>query len=196
WAAVLRHFWRDFLGDVNDIKHLPLGDVLNALDEMLAPHVFPPRADGVDPRLCPSCGSGRLSLKLGKFGAFIGCSNYPDCRYTRQFSVPAPGEEAVDNSRRVLRPDPETGLAASGRTGRRGPRGQLGQGDNGEKPKRTALPKGTEPAAVDLDFALKLLALPREVGRHPETGEAIVTGIGRYGAYVQHGKTYANLEAG
>jgi len=196
WRDLLRDFWRDFIGAVEDIKDLRVGQVLDALDEMLAPHVFPPRADGVDPRLCPSCGSGRLSLKLGKFGAFIGCSNYPECRYTRQFSVPAPGEEAVDNSVRVLGQDPETGLEVSVRTGRFGPYVQLGQGDNGEKPKRTALPKGTEPAAVDLDFALKLLALPREVGRHPETGEAIVTGIGRYGAYVQHGKTYANLEAG
>src|SRR5215813_861107 len=196
WRDLLRDFWRDFIGAVEDIKDLRVGQVLDALDAMLAPHVFPPRADGVDPRLCPTCGTGRLSIKLGKFGAFIGCSNYPECRYTRQFSVPGPGEEVVDNSVRVLGQDPETGLEVSVRTGRFGPYVQLGQGDNGEKPKRTALPKGTDPAAVDLDFALKLLALPREVGRHPESGEPIMASIGRYGAYVQHGKTYANLEAG
>jgi DNA topoisomerase I len=196
WRDLLRDFWRDFIGAVEDIKDLRVGQVLDALDQMLAPHVFPPRQDGTDPRQCPSCGTGRLSLKLGKFGAFIGCSNYPECRYTRPFSVPAPGEEAADNGVRRLGEDPETGLEVSARTGRFGPYVQLGEGANGEKPKRTALPKGTDPAAVDLDHALKLLALPREVGRHPESGEAIVAGIGRYGAYVQHGKTYANLEAG
>jgi DNA topoisomerase I len=196
WRDLLRDFWRDFIGAVEGIKDLRVGQVLDALDEMLAPHVFPARQDGTDPRQCPSCGAGRLSLKLGKFGAFIGCSNYPECRYTRPFSVPAPGEEAADNGVRRLGEDPETGLEVSARTGRFGPYVQLGEGANGEKPKRTALPKGTDPAAVDLDHALKLLALPREVGRHPESGEAIVAGIGRYGAYVQHGKTYANLEAG
>ena len=159
---------------------------------MLAPHLFPPRADGTDPRLCPTCGSGRLSLKLGKFGAFIGCSNYPECRYTRAFSVPAPGEEDQASVRR-LGEDPQTGLEVTVRAGRFGPYVQLGEGENGEKPKRTSLPKGTDPASVDLERALKLLALPREIGRHPESGEPIVAGIGRFGPYVQHGKTYANL---
>jgi len=196
WRDLLREFWRDFIGAVDDIKDLRVGDVLNALDEMLAPHVFPPREDGSDPRLCPNCGTGRLSLKLGKFGAFIGCSNYPECRYTRPFSVPAPGEEPPEANVRSLGIDPESGLDVTVRTGRFGPYVQLGEGENGDKPKRTALPKGTNPADVDLDFALKLLALPREVGRHPETGEPIVANIGRYGPYVQHGKTFATLEAG
>ncbi len=197
WRDLLRDFWRDFIGAVHDIKDLRVGDVLDALDAMLAPHVFPPRADGTDPRLCPTCGSGRLSLKLGKFGAFIGCSNYPECRYTRAFSVPAPGEEdKADGGVRRLGEHPETGLEVTVRGGRFGPYVQLGEGENGEKPKRTSLPKGTDPASVDLEQALKLLALPREVGRHPESGEPIVAGIGRFGPYVQHGKTYANLEAG
>jgi DNA topoisomerase-1 len=109
--------------------------------------------------------------------------------------VPAPGEE-TDNGVRLLGKDPATGLDVTVRSGRFGPYVQLGEGSNGEKPKRTALPKGTDPAAVDLAIALKLLALPREVGRHPETGEPIVVNIGRYGPYVLHGKTYANLERG
>jgi DNA topoisomerase I len=197
WRQVLRDFWGDFIGAVDDIKDLRVGDVLNALDELLAPHVFPARADGVDPRLCPTCGNGRLSLKLGKFGAFIGCSNYPDCRYTRQFSVPAPGEEdKTSTGTRVLGNDPESGLEVTVRDGRFGPYVQLGEGVDGEKPKRTSIPKGTDPASIDLEHALKLLALPREVGRHPESGDPIVAGIGRFGPYVQHVKTYANLEPG
>jgi DNA topoisomerase-1 len=196
WRDVLRDFWRDFIGAVDDIKDLRVGDVLEALDQMLAPHIFPPRADGSDPRLCPTCGNGRLSLKLGKFGAFIGCSNYPECRYTRPLAVPGANGEAAETGTRVLGEDPETGLEVSVRSGRFGPYLQAGEAVNGEKPKRASIPKGTDPGSIDLEHALKLLSLPREVGRHPETGDPIVAGIGRFGPYVQHGKTYANLEQG
>jgi DNA topoisomerase-1 len=196
WRDLLRDFWRDFIAAVDDIKDLRVGEVLNALDEVLSPHLFPPRSDGSDPRQCPSCGTGRLSLKLGRYGAFIGCSNYPECRYTRPFAVPTPGEEdGQEAAVRHLGVDPETGLEVTVRDGRFGPYVQLGAGDDGEKPKRVSIPKGMDPAAIDLDRALALLALPREIGRHPETGEPILAGIGRYGPYVQHGKTYANLES-
>ncbi|MFY9735287.1 MAG: type I DNA topoisomerase [Rhodoplanes sp.] len=195
WLELMRRFWRDFFAAVEDIKDLRVGDVIDALDDMLAPHVFPPRPDETDPRLCPTCGTGRLSLKLGRYGAFIGCSNYPDCRYTRPFSVPG-ADGVAEPETRTLGQDPDTGLDVSLRTGRFGPYVQLGEGNGEEKPKRAGLPKRTDPETVDLAFALGLLSLPREVGRHPEDGEPIVAGIGRYGAYVQHGKTYANLEPG
>jgi DNA topoisomerase I len=194
WRDVLRDFWRDFIGAVDEIKDLKISDVIDALDALLAPHLFPPRADGGDPRQCPNCGTGRLTLKLSKFGAFIGCSNYPECRYTRPLSVPADG--AADIGSRKLGQDPETGLDVTLRSGRFGPYVQLGEGSDGEKPKRAGLPKGTPPDDLDLDRALALLSLPREVGRHPEDDEPIRAGIGRFGPYVQHGKTYANLEPG
>jgi len=192
WRDLLRDFWRDFIGSVEDIKDVRIGEVLTALDELLAPHIYPPRADGGDPKVCPVCGTGRLSLRLGKFGAFIGCSNYPECKNTRPLSAAGAGPEG---GTRVLGQDPVTGLDVTLRTGRFGPYVQLGEGKDGEKPKRSGLPKGTDPSGVDLEMALKLLALPREVGKHPETGQPIVAGIGRFGPYVQHEKTYASLES-
>ena len=194
WREVLRDFWRDFIGAVDEIKDLKISAVIDALDALLAPHLFPPRADGGDPRQCPNCSNGRLTLKLSKFGAFIGCTSYPECRYTRPLSAPADGSGDIGTKK--LGEDPKTGLEVTLRSGRFGPYVQLGEAVDGEKPKRAGLPKGTAPEDVDLDRALALLSLPREVGRHPEDGEPIRGGIGRFGPYVQHGKTYANLEAG
>ena len=194
WRDVLRDFWRDFIGAIDDTKDLRISQVIDALDALLAPHLFPPREDGSDPHVCPTCGNGRLSLKLSKFGAFIGCSNYPECRYTRALSASADGSGEIANKK--LGVDPATGLDVTVRSGRFGPYVQLGEGADGEKPKRAGLPKGTSPDEIDLDRAIALLSLPREVGRHPEDGEPIRAGIGRFGPYVQHGKTYANLESG
>jgi DNA topoisomerase-1 len=195
WRDLLRDFWREFTAAVGDIKELRVAQVIDTLDEMLAPHLFPPRTDGTDPRKCPSCETGRLSLKLGKFGGFIGCSNYPECRYTRQLA-PGNGNGAPENGMKKLGEDPATGLGVTLRSGRFGPYIQLGEAVNGERPKRTGLPKGLAADDVDLDRALGLLSLPREIGKHPEDGEPIVAGVGRFGPYVQHGKTYANLTAG
>jgi len=191
WRDLLADFWKHFIAAVNDIKDVRIGQVLDVLDEMLAPHIYTPRPDGSDPRICPVCGTGRLSLRLGKFGAFIGCSNYPECKNTRPLS-----ETGGMGGTRVLGTDPETGLEVSLRVGRFGPYVQLGEGTDEEKPKRSSIPKRQEVASVDLPTALKLLALPRIVGKHPETGEPIKANIGRYGPYVQHEKTYANLEEG
>ncbi len=195
WKAVLRDFWRDFIGAVDDIKDVRITEVIDALDELLAPHIFPPSAEGADPRLCPTCGNGRLSLKLSKFGAFIGCSNYPECRFTRSLS-PTEAGGAFASGVKLLGTDPVSGLEVTLRAGRFGPYVQLGEVVDGEKPKRSSLPKGLAPDDVDLERALGLLSLPREVGLNPETGDPIMAGVGRFGPYVQHQKTYASLEPG
>jgi len=196
WKEVLRDFWREFTGAVDEIKDLRVGDVLEALNEILGPHIFPAREDGGDPRTCPSCGTGRLSLKIsGKYGAFIGCGNYPDCRYTRQLADQGGDPDAAGPDGKLLGYDPDTGLAVTLRTGRFGPYLQLGEAAGDEKPKRSSVPKGVDAATIDLEKALQLLSLPREVGLHPETGKPITAGLGRYGPFVLHDGLYANLES-
>src|SRR5207237_1377182 len=193
WQQVLKDFWRDFIGAVDEIKDLRVAQVLDVLDEMLGPHIYPPRSDGGDVRQCPTCGTGKLNLKAGKFGAFVGCSNYPECRYTRPLA--ADGEASAD---RVLGKDPETGLDVTVKAGRFGPYIQLGEQKDyaeGEKPRRAGIPKNFVPGDIELDLALKLLSLPREIGKHPESGEPITAGLGRFGPFVRHDKTYASLEA-
>ncbi len=195
WKDVLRDFWKDFSASVDDIKELRVSDVLDALNEELAPLVFPAREDGSDPRICPKCGTGNLSLKLGKYGAFVGCSNYPECGYTRQLgdAVNGNGESAgAEDGTKVLGKDPYTSEEITLRSGRFGPYVQRG---DGKEAKRSSLPKGWTPASVDHEKALALLALPRDVGRHPESGKMISAGLGRYGPFVLHDGTYANLES-
>jgi DNA topoisomerase-1 len=181
YLQVLRDFWEDFKPRTTDVMGQSPMDVEKALDAYLADHLFPPRADGADPRACPSCGDGRLSLKVGKFGPFISCSNYPECRFTRQFAG-ANGEDAGPQN---LGTDPATGLPIEVKSGRFGRYVQSGD-------KRSSIPKDV--GDLDLAMALKLLSLPREVGLHPETGLPIVANLGRYGPYLLHDGKYANLK--
>jgi DNA topoisomerase I len=199
WKDVLRDFWNDFTKAVEGIKELRVSEVLDALNELLGPHVFPAKEDGSDPRACPACSEGQLSLKIsGKFGAFIGCSRYPDCRYTRQLSQSSQDADAAALDGKQLGFDPESGLPVKLHVGRFGPYLQLGSADDydeGEKPKRSSIPKGIDAGQVDLEQALSLLSLPREVGVHPETGKTISAGLGRYGPFILHDGMYANLES-
>ena len=194
WKDVLRDFWKDFSGAVDGIKELRVTDVLDALNEELAPLVFPEREDGSNPRICPKCGTGNLSLKLGKFGAFVGCSNYPECGYTRQLDGQNGNGEngAVEDGTKLLGKDPYTAEEITLRSGRFGPYVQRGEG---KEAKRSSLPKGWTTATIDHEKALALLSLPRDVGQHPETGKMISAGLGRYGPFVLHDGTYANVES-
>ncbi|WP_173931599.1 type I DNA topoisomerase [Chelativorans sp. Marseille-P2723] len=193
WKQVLRDFWSDFSRAVEDIKELRVTDVLEALNEELAPLLFPPREDGTDPRICPKCGSGRLSLKMGRYGAFVGCSNYPECGYTRQLGENGEtGEAYAVDGTKVLGNDPLSGDEITLRSGRFGPYVQRGEG---KEAKRAGLPKGWTPESIDLERALALLSLPRDVGKHPETGKMISAGIGRYGPFLLHDGAYANIES-
>ncbi|PWJ85799.1 DNA topoisomerase I [Pseudaminobacter salicylatoxidans] len=196
WKDVLRDFWKDFSASVDDIKELRVTDVLDALNEVLAPLVFPEREDGSNPRICPKCGSGNLSLKLGKYGAFVGCSNYPECGYTRQLGDAANGNgengAGLEDGTKSLGKDPYTSEEITLRSGRFGPYLQRGEG---KEAKRSSLPKGWTPASIDHEKAVALLSLPRDVGKHPESGKMISAGLGRYGPFVLHDGTYANLES-
>jgi DNA topoisomerase-1 len=196
WRDLLRDFWREFSAAVDDIKDLRVSEVLDALNELLGPHIFPDTGTGEDPRHCPSCTDGRLSLKVGKYGAFIGCSNYPDCRFTRQLARDAETEngEKPSAAGRLLGTDPQTGREVFLKDGRFGAYVERAAAD-GVKPDRCSIPKDMEAAAIDLQQALRLLSLPRRIGLHPETGKPITAGIGRYGPFVQHEGQFANLRS-
>lgn len=223
WKQVLRDFWTDFSGAIDATKDLKISNVIDALDEALGPHFFPLNADGSDPRVCKLCHTGRMGLKLGRYGAFLGCSNYPTCKNTRPLAInSAEGTDGAQSLQgpRELGNDPDTQLPVSVRVGPYGAYVQLGppatapeavaeepadekpkgkkkskKKTDAPKPKRVSLPKGIDANLIDLTTAIKLLNLPRDVGKHPETGEMITAGIGRFGPYLKMGSIYKTLPA-
>jgi DNA topoisomerase-1 len=192
WKVLLRDFWTDFHIATSAAGELRTTAILDALNESLGPHIFPMKEDGSDPRECPLCHQGQLSLKTSRYGAFIGCSRYPECKYTRPVAAPDADGGGADGGDRTLGADPATGQPVELKIGRFGPYVETMPLD-ADKPKRSSLPKGWSPASLDLEQALRLLALPREVGMHPEDGKSITAGLGRYGPFVQHAGTYANV---
>jgi DNA topoisomerase-1 len=188
WQEVLERFWRDFKPKTGEVMEQKPSEITAALDDFLAPWLFPDKGDGSDPRLCPACGEGRLGLRGGRFGAFVACSNYPDCKFTRRFGQAGEGQDEAGPQ--VLGQDPETGQDVTLRAGRFGPYFQLG---DGKEAKRASLPRDVPAADADLEVALRFLSLPRTIGDHPETGKPISASIGRYGPYLAHDGKYSKL---
>lgn len=187
WRSLLTDFWGDFHINVEQVSEQPAPNILEALNELLADHIFPENKDGSDPRACEKCDSGKLSLKMGRFGAFVACSNYPDCTFTRQITDSKMDDADAGDLPRTLGFDPVTGEAISLRKGPYGCYVQReDESDKEQKPKRVSLPKTTSPADVTLEGALDLLSLPRDVGVHPETNEMIRSNLGRYGPYLHY----------
>ncbi len=204
YKDVLGRFWRDFSAAIAETADLRITEVLEKINEVLEPHLFPPNEDGTDPRLCPNCGVGRLSMRTARSGgAFIGCSNYPECRYTRAFGPPSEdgNDTAIPPDGKLLGEDDGDNIRVF--KGRFGPYVQRGEvTEDNKKPPRQSIPKDWPPEEVDLAQALKLLSLPREIGPHPEDGITVWSNIGRYGPYLKHapstsdrGGTNANLES-
>ncbi len=192
YKVLLARFWRDFKPKADEVMEKLPSEVTEALDEYLADFLFPPREDGSDPRACPMCASegrtnGRLSLRGGRFGAFVACANYPTCKYTRRFAQPGgAGEASAEDG--VIGQHPETGEDITRKTGRFGPYVEMGSGKDA---KRASIPKDLDD--FDLDWAVKLLDLPRIIGAHPDTGLEIEANIGRYGPYLRHDGKYGKL---
>ncbi|MEZ5708889.1 MAG: type I DNA topoisomerase [Blastomonas sp.] len=192
WQQVLAAFWRDFKPKTEEVMEQKPSDITAELDSFLAPYLFPPREDGSDPRQCPQCGDGKLALRGGRFGAFVACSNYPECRFTRRFAQGGNAGANEDTGPEQLGEHPETGEMVTRKVGRFGPYVEMGEG---KEAKRSSIPKDVPTEDLGLEWAVKLLSLPRTIGEHPETGQAITASIGRYGPYLAHDGKYARLSS-
>ena len=195
WKQLLSQFWQDFKAAIDSTSELRIANVIDVLDEDLGPHFFKKDDAGELIRSCPNCSGGRLGLRLGKFGAFIGCSNYPECKFTRQLMTKGEDAEAEAGvvGDRHIGDDPDSGMPVYVRNGPYGPYVQLGDPET-KKPKRSSFPKGMSAASVELETALKLLSLPRDVGPHPESGDMIQAGLGRYGPYLKYQGSFTSLK--
>lgn len=192
WQRVLEAFWRDFKPKTAEVMEQKPSDITAELDKFLAPYLFPEREDGTDPRICPKCGSGKLALRGGRFGAFVACSNYPECKFTRKFAQPGGADGMTSDGPEVLGNHPETGQEISRKSGRFGPYVEMGEG---KEAARASIPKDIPAEDFGLDWAVKLLSLPRTIGNHPESGEPVTASIGRYGPYLAHQGKYARLQS-
>lgn len=192
WQRVLEAFWRDFKPKTAEVMEQKPSDITAELDKFLAPYLFPEREDGSDPRLCPKCGKGKLALRGGRFGAFVACSDYPECKFTRKFAQPGAADGMTSDGPEVLGTHPETGLEVSRKSGRFGPYVEMGEG---KEAARASIPKDIPAEDFGLEWAVKLLSLPRTIGMHPESGEPVTSSIGRYGPYLAHQGKYARLQS-
>jgi DNA topoisomerase I len=190
WQNFLERFWKDFKPKTAEVMEQKPSEVTAELDIFLAPYLFPEKEDGTDPRICPKCSEGRLALRGGRFGAFVACSNYPECKFTRKFGQPGGGEGA-DTGPELLGQHPETGQDVNRKSGRFGPYFEMGEG---KEAKRASIPKDLPDEDIGLDWAVRLLSLPRTIGGHPESGEPVTASIGRYGPYLAHAGKYARLQ--
>ena len=189
WQEVLDVFWRDFKPRTGEVMEQKPSEITAALDIFMSAWLFPKKEDGSDPRQCPQCSEGKLSLRGGRYGLFIACSAYPECDFTRNFDQIG-ASDTENNGPAILGVDPVSGEPISRRTGRFGPYVQMGEG---KEAKRASIPKDVDGEDFSLEWALRLLSLPREIGTHPESSKTIVASLGRYGPYLRHDGKYAKL---